>query len=994
MAASTYFDQVQKLYIAYFGRPADPVGLAYWAANVDAANGNFSVAIAGFAASNESNALYSGTSSAQKVSAIYLAIFNRLPEPAGLAYWVGLIDSGSVSSAQAAYTILNSAGPGDATAVANKLAAANAFTAQIDTTTEITGYVGSVAAAYGRTYLSGVDATAGSLSNATNTTNLTNTVAIATNTTPTTPTTPAAGQTFTLTAGVDNITGTASSDTITSTVSGGFGPGDVIDGGAGNDTLTVSGSGNISSSGVTVTGVESASFTSSSSVALTTTAWTGLTSLTTQTTAGTTTLAAGSGTAIVSTALNQGANNIAINGGSSVSVTSTGVSTGNINIGGTTQPTGAVTVNATSASGSASMGAITITGGSVINVTQAANNAVNTTVSMGSVTVFGKAGTTSVNINNAAKATANGSTAGVTDQSVYIYDVNHGYSSTQVGTISSVSVKNYTALVIYDNALTNLSVAGGSSNIIIDNTSALTGASITRTLNLTVNGLTGGTLDDADLYTTLNVATTGTNSALANITFGSLNALTVSGSNTLSLVSATGMSKLDTVTVSGSAGLTANFGGTSTPTLTSVDASATSGPVAVTIDGTKASYSGGSGVDTVTLSGAAAPTKAISGGAGSSDVLILDATAASTLSNPALISGFEQVTLTGATNQTVDTSNFVGATTFSTSGGNGLTLNKLVSGNTLVLTSAGTAYTFGGDGFAAGGNDTLNLKLTDSSSGPVSFASTGITANAVENFAITTVDGQSTPTGNFKDGITLLGNTVQTITASGNAGLTLVANSTSVKSVDASGISLGGFTWTSGAVSATSLIVKGSASGANNIDLQSSTVAATYIGGSGNDTIVGTSLADSFTLGAGANSVRFSAAQFTGGDQTSLIANADSITDWSVTGATNSIHSTTSTLAKVDHATAAISGTASITNGFATFFSDATTLDLRLAAVVNAVNTDAAGTAVTFTYGADSYLFVVNDATAGVQSGDALIKLTGITATGLTIVGGDVTAFA
>jgi hypothetical protein len=29
MAASTYFDQVQKLYIAYFGRPADPVGLNF-----------------------------------------------------------------------------------------------------------------------------------------------------------------------------------------------------------------------------------------------------------------------------------------------------------------------------------------------------------------------------------------------------------------------------------------------------------------------------------------------------------------------------------------------------------------------------------------------------------------------------------------------------------------------------------------------------------------------------------------------------------------------------------------------------------------------------------------------------------------------------------------------------------------------------------------------------------------------------------------------------
>jgi hypothetical protein len=39
MAASTYFDQIQQLYIAYFGRPADSVGLTFWANQVDAANG-------------------------------------------------------------------------------------------------------------------------------------------------------------------------------------------------------------------------------------------------------------------------------------------------------------------------------------------------------------------------------------------------------------------------------------------------------------------------------------------------------------------------------------------------------------------------------------------------------------------------------------------------------------------------------------------------------------------------------------------------------------------------------------------------------------------------------------------------------------------------------------------------------------------------------------------------------------------------------------------
>lgn len=44
MAAATYFNQIQQLYIAYFGRPADPVGLTFWATQVDAANGSVAAA--------------------------------------------------------------------------------------------------------------------------------------------------------------------------------------------------------------------------------------------------------------------------------------------------------------------------------------------------------------------------------------------------------------------------------------------------------------------------------------------------------------------------------------------------------------------------------------------------------------------------------------------------------------------------------------------------------------------------------------------------------------------------------------------------------------------------------------------------------------------------------------------------------------------------------------------------------------------------------------
>ena len=264
MAASTYFDQIQQLYIAYFGRPADPVGLAYWAANVDAANGSVAQVIAGFSSSTESGVLYAGATTAQKVSSIYLALFNRNPEAAGLAYWVAQIDSGTVSQAQAAYQIQASAGAGDAAAVANKLALAKAFTAQIDTPTELAGYSGTTAAAYGRSFLSTVDSTSASVNSAT--TQLGNAVATATGTTITVPpvTPPAVATTYALTTGIDTLVAGAGNDTFTATLDssnfalGQLNKGDSIDGGAGTDTLslTVTGTSVGSLPAVTLSNIE------------------------------------------------------------------------------------------------------------------------------------------------------------------------------------------------------------------------------------------------------------------------------------------------------------------------------------------------------------------------------------------------------------------------------------------------------------------------------------------------------------------------------------------------------------------------------------------------------------------------------------------------------------------------------------------------------------------------------------------------------------------
>lgn len=92
---------------------------------------------------------------------------------------------------------------------------------------------------------------------------------------------PPAGQTFTLTTGIETITGSAGNDTINAVAASGttgaaittINSGDSIDGGAGTDTLniTATATNNTSLSGLTVTGVEIINITGANNLATTTT---------------------------------------------------------------------------------------------------------------------------------------------------------------------------------------------------------------------------------------------------------------------------------------------------------------------------------------------------------------------------------------------------------------------------------------------------------------------------------------------------------------------------------------------------------------------------------------------------------------------------------------------------------------------------------------------------------------------------------------------------
>lgn len=156
---SDYFDTIQKLYIGYYQRPADPDGLNWWATELSQAGGNVNAIIEAFATSPESKGLYGTIDSntiGSVVESVYMALLNRPAEKEGKAWWVAEFNAGRVTSAQIVLAMLSGAQNDDLLTINNKLTAANRFTASIDAEPELCRYSGNDDAQMGRIFLSTV----------------------------------------------------------------------------------------------------------------------------------------------------------------------------------------------------------------------------------------------------------------------------------------------------------------------------------------------------------------------------------------------------------------------------------------------------------------------------------------------------------------------------------------------------------------------------------------------------------------------------------------------------------------------------------------------------------------------------------------------------------------------------------------------------------------------------------------------------------------------
>ncbi|MCQ4320683.1 DUF4214 domain-containing protein [Stutzerimonas stutzeri] len=121
-------EAIQSLYIAYFGRAADPEGLQYWSNTFENQEDDFSGIVKAFEVSDEYIGRSASASNEVVVTTIYQQAFGRSPEPEGLAYWTEALDGATLSPADLVIAMIEGASNADASVLNAKTQAAEGLT--------------------------------------------------------------------------------------------------------------------------------------------------------------------------------------------------------------------------------------------------------------------------------------------------------------------------------------------------------------------------------------------------------------------------------------------------------------------------------------------------------------------------------------------------------------------------------------------------------------------------------------------------------------------------------------------------------------------------------------------------------------------------------------------------------------------------------------------------------------------------------------------------
>lgn len=148
---------VQSLYIAYFGRPADSSGLTWWTVDAGADASLESIAN-NFASSPEFKDSISGKTTEAVVNDFYTNLFGRAADVDGLKFWTNQISLGNTTLQEVGLNIgqaaITGAANSDQVAITSKITASTNWTTDSGSTTaNILAYQGAAAVTAGVNFL-------------------------------------------------------------------------------------------------------------------------------------------------------------------------------------------------------------------------------------------------------------------------------------------------------------------------------------------------------------------------------------------------------------------------------------------------------------------------------------------------------------------------------------------------------------------------------------------------------------------------------------------------------------------------------------------------------------------------------------------------------------------------------------------------------------------------------------------------------------------------
>jgi hypothetical protein len=137
-----YVNDVQKLYVAYFSRPADSAGLSFWTNVLATDPSGYQKISAAFSTSAEYKAAYANMDNRAVVDAIYNHLFGRAAETAGVDFWSHALDTKAMTVDNMVTQVASGALGSDLLAYNAKVAVSTAFTERLDLPNEVQAYSG------------------------------------------------------------------------------------------------------------------------------------------------------------------------------------------------------------------------------------------------------------------------------------------------------------------------------------------------------------------------------------------------------------------------------------------------------------------------------------------------------------------------------------------------------------------------------------------------------------------------------------------------------------------------------------------------------------------------------------------------------------------------------------------------------------------------------------------------------------------------------------